>query len=86
MENKRTKKVLDDEELDQVTGGTGGDIPYITTYVSEEKDSAKAKSILSGFCPYFGQSNVTEHGGPMEQVSDREYNCIYCGIKWIVTQ
>jgi hypothetical protein len=86
MENKRTKKALDDEALDQVTGGTSGDIPYITTNVSKAKDKTKADMILGGYCPYFGQPNVMEHGGPLEQVSDTEYNCIYCGIKWILTE
>ena len=86
MEEKRTKKALDDEMLDQVTGGTNNDIPYDTRYVSMEKEATKANTIKSGLCPYFGQAGVLEHGGPLEQMSDTEYNCKYCGIKWILTQ
>ena len=79
MENKRTKKVLDDEMLDGVTGGNGGNDGFYRT--EETNDEAQVNMIQSGFCPYYNQY-PSEHS--MLESDGSGYLCKRCGIRWVI--
>ena len=83
MDNTRTKKALDDEMLDQVTGGNGGDNTSFRTKTVTEL-SQEAKMISLGVCPDYNES-PSEHS-KLEPDGCGNYICKRCGILWVITK
>jgi hypothetical protein len=83
MENKRTKKALDDEMLDGVTGGNGGDnTNFLTKTVTES--SQEADLINKGVCPNYYES-PSDHM-MLEPDGCGNFLCKRCGILWNIAK
>ena len=89
MENKRTKKALDDEMLDQVTGGVTGGAPssYRTESVKNDETDPRYKMIVQMLaCPNMNDPLLPPHG-KLECVREGEmYCCHSCGITWVISK
>ena len=89
MENKRTKKALDDETLGQVTGGTnGGDrASYQTKNVKKDENDPIYKMIVNMMtCPNMSDPLLPPHG-KLDCVLEGEiYDCNICGIRWVIAK
>ena len=83
MDRKTAKPVLEDETLDRVVGGAGGNISYTIMELNEKKeaDRAKINYLMNGVCPNY---SMLEHTRMLEKISDTEFNCDCCGYKWII--